>query len=94
MQKVKIEPINLRDHMLFIEQTLIELHATPKHLLINSLIGLATNIVDLTAYETDMDTMGVAILHIVVEALKENESEPDHLLTLLKQAGDVAGGTA
>jgi len=94
MQKVKIEPVNLQDHMQFIEQTLIELHAAPKHLLINSLMGLATNIVELTTYETDMDTMGVAILHIIVEALKENESEPDYLLTLLKQAGDITGGTA
>jgi len=94
MQKVKIESVNLEDHEHFIQQTLLKLHTAPKHLLINSLMGMATNIVELTAHETDMETMGVAILHVVEETLKVNENEPEHLLTFLQQSGDIAEGAA
>jgi len=94
MQKVKIESVDLRDHEQFIKQTLLKLHTAPKHLLINSLMGMATNIVELTAHETDMETMVVAILHVVEETLKVNENEPGHLLTFLQQSGDIAKGTA
>ena len=94
MEKVKIEPVNIKEHELFINKTLLKLHAAPRHLLINSIMGLATNVVELTTHETDMETMGVTVLHIVDETLKANKEEPEHLLTCLGQAGDVEGGTA
>ena len=94
MQKFTIEPVNIKDHEQFINQTFVNLHTAPKHLLINSIMGLATNVVELTTHETDMETMNVTVLHIVDETLNVNKNEPEYLPTCLKQFGDIDGGTA
>jgi hypothetical protein len=89
MEKVRIEPVKLDDHKQLIKRVLVQLNTAPRHLLVRSVMGLATTILELTTHETDMETMGVNVIHIIGEVLEANKNEPEYCPTFLSQKGEI-----
>jgi len=85
MKKYKIQSVSENELEQISNRVLALLYTAPQGLLINTVMGLAYNIVEMTTRDTDQGTTAAATMAIIEEALKENESRPEYVPTILAQ---------